>query len=65
MTFSQNAAPALVSKELTYAVSCARRSTHSIAILAMPDRLVIITIVTIPFHRRYVILIATIAIEIQ
>jgi len=38
--FSQNAAPGLVIKELTHARSSARRSTHSIAILAKLDRLV-------------------------
>ena len=38
--FSQNAAPGWVSKELTNARSCMRRSTHSIAILEMLGRLV-------------------------
>ena len=36
--FSQNDAPGLVTKELTHTWSC---STHSIAILAMLDRVVI------------------------
>jgi len=39
--FLQNAAPGLVTKELTHARSCTRHSTHSIANLAMLDRLVI------------------------
>ena len=42
--FSQHAAPVLVTKEMTHARSCARRSTHSIAILAMPDRVVAVVL---------------------
>ena len=38
--FSQHAAPGLVTKKLTHARSCARRSTYYIAILVMPTRLV-------------------------
>ena len=41
--FSQNAAPGLVTKELTHARSCVRRSTHSVAILTMLDCLVRLT----------------------
>jgi len=37
----------LVTKELIHAQSCARRSTHSIAITAMLDRLVIIIIIVV------------------
>jgi len=39
--FSHLNAPRLVTKELTGARSCALRSTHSIAILAMLDRLLV------------------------
>jgi len=40
----------LVTKELTYARSCAWRSTHSIAILEMLDRLVLILYNTFEIH---------------
>ena len=42
---SQNAAPGLVTKELTHVLSSARRSTHCIAILVMLDRLVVFEVV--------------------
>jgi len=39
--FSQNVSPGLVTKELTHSLGCVQRSTHSIAIVAMLDLLVI------------------------
>ena len=48
--FLQNAAPGLVTKELTHGGSCTRCSTHNSAILAILDRLVLPVIATRPSY---------------